>query len=137
MNCLLCLTVKQMANLTRQYVPQRNDIVFLDFDPIRGKEIGKYRPALVLSSKEYNQKSGLLICCPISTSIRGAATEVQIKNLDAPSVVASNLINTLDWRVRKVKKVTEGEEGVMDEVVLRLIPLIGADRVINGLEQED
>ena len=129
--------MKKAADVTRQYVPDRNHIVFLDFDPTKGKEIGKYRRALVLSSKEYNRKSGLLICCPISTSIRGAATEVQIKNLDAPSVVASTLINTLDWRVRKVKKVTEGEAGVMDEVVLRLIPLIGADRVIEGLARED
>ncbi|MGI3081255.1 type II toxin-antitoxin system PemK/MazF family toxin [Vibrio alginolyticus] len=27
----------------------------------------RYRPALVLSSKEYNQQTGLLICCPVST----------------------------------------------------------------------
>lgn len=116
------------------YIPERNDIVFLDFDPTKGKEIGKYRPALVLSGKAYNQKSGLLICCPISTSVRGAITEVPIDNLDSPSVVASNLVNTLDWRVRKVKKVAEGEAGVMDEVILRLLPLIGADQVIGDLE---
>lgn len=117
-----------------RYIPERNDIVFIDFDPTKGKEIGKYRPALVLSSKAYNEKSGLLICCPISTSIRGAATEVPVGNLDSSSVVASNLINTLDWRERKVKKVAEGERGVMDEVILRLIPLIGADQVIGNLE---
>ena len=117
-----------------RYIPDRNDIIFIDFEPTKGKEIGKYRPALVLSSKTYNQKSGLLICCPISTSIRGAATEVAIDNLDFASVVATNLINTLDWRVRKVKKVVEAETGVMKEVVLRLIPLIGADKVIAELE---
>ena len=48
------------------YIPHRNDIIFLDFEPTKGKEIGKYRPALVLSSREYQQKTGLLICCPIS-----------------------------------------------------------------------
>lgn len=120
--------------MTDRYIPERNDIVFLDFEPTKGKEIGKYRPALVLSSKGYNQKTGLLICCPISTSIRGAATEVPVDNLDSPSVVASNLVNTLDWRVRKVKKVAEGKVGVMDDVILRLLPLIGADQVINSLE---
>jgi mRNA interferase MazF len=88
------------------YVPERNHIVLLDFEPTKGKEIGKYRPALVLSSKSYHQKSGLLICSPISkTSIRGAPTEVPVSNLDFPSVVVSNLIYTLDWRARKVKKV--------------------------------
>lgn len=123
-----------MIEVAGRYIPERNDIVFLDFNPTKGKEIGKYRPALVLSSKAYNQKSGLLICCPISTSIRGQATEVSIDNLDSPSVVASNLINTLDWRARKVKKVAEGNPGVMKGVLLRIIPLIGADQVIGDLE---
>src|SRR5690625_5682571 len=72
-----------------KYIPERNDIVWLDFEPTKGKEIGKYRPALVLSSKQYNKQTGLLICCPVSTSIRGAATEVKVDNLDQPSVVAS------------------------------------------------
>lgn len=120
--------------MSGRYIPDRNDIVFLDFEPTKGKEISNYRPALVLSSKAYNQKSGLLICCPISTSIRGAATEVPINNLESPSVATSNLINTLNWSERKVKKVAEAEQGVMEEVILRLIPLIGADRVISDLE---
>ena len=116
--------MKLGVDVAGRYIPDRNDIVFLDFEPIKGKEIGKYRPALVLSSKMYNQRSGLLICCPISTSIRGAATEVPIGNLESPSVVASNLINTLDWSERKVKKVAEAEQGVMEEVILRHIPWV-------------
>ncbi|NVP03508.1 type II toxin-antitoxin system PemK/MazF family toxin [Photobacterium damselae subsp. damselae] len=110
-----------------KYIPQRNDIVWLDFEPVKGKEIGKYRPALVLSSKEYNQKSGLLICCPISTSIRGGVTEVPVKNLDKPSVVAANLIQTLSWTDRSAKLITTADSGVMEDVLLRIIPLIGAD----------
>ena len=110
-----------------KYIPQRNDIVWLDFEPVKGKEIGKYRPALVLSSKEYNQKSGLLICCPISTSIRGGVTEVPVKNLDKPSVVAASLIQTLSWADCSAKLITTADSGVMEDVLLRIIPLIGAD----------
>ena len=113
-----------------RYVPERNDIVWLDFEPPKGKEIGKYRPALVLSSKDYNQKTGLLICCPVSSSIRGGATEVPVNNLDQPSVVASNLIQTLSWRDRKSKLIVAAEEGVIDQVLIRIIPLIGADQII-------
>ena len=43
------------------YIAERGHLLWLDFEPIKGKEIGKYRPALVLSSKLYNQKAGLLI----------------------------------------------------------------------------
>ena len=113
------------------YTPARNDIVWLDFEPTKGKEIGKCRPALVLSSETYNHRIGLLIRSPISTSIRGAITEVSVSNLDQPSVVAANLVHTLDWRERKAKKAAEAEPGVMEQVLLRLIPLIGADRVID------
>lgn len=109
-----------------RYVPERNDIVWLDFEPTKGMDIGKYRPALVLSGKAYNKASGLLICCPISSSIRGATTEVPVGNLGKPSVVAANLVMTMDWVQRKVKK--EAEAGVMDDVLLRLLPLIGAER---------
>lgn len=110
------------------YIPERNHIIWLDFEPTKGKEIGKYRPTLVLSSKEYNQLSGLVICCPISTSIRGGKTEVPISNLDKPSVVAASLIQTLSWKDRKVKFIIEAESHVMDEVLFRILPLIGAEK---------
>ena len=115
------------------YIPDRNDIVWLDFEPTKGKEIGKYRPVLVLSGKAYNKATGLLICCPISTSIRHAPTEVAVGNMDKPSVVVSNVITTLDWRIRKVKKVAIAEPGVFDNVLLRVIPLIGANQIIKKL----
>lgn len=120
-----------------QYVPKRNDIVWLDFEPTKGREIGKYRPALVLSSEEYNQQSGLMICCPISTSVRGSVTEVPVNNLEQPSVVAASLIQTLAWQNRKVKFIVRAERGVMDEVLVRLIPLIGADSVIEKFVEID
>ncbi len=112
--------------MNMEYVPRRNDIVWLDFEPTKGKEIGKYRPALVLSGEEYSRKTGLVICCPISTSIRGGITEVPVNNLDTPCVVAASLIQTLSWKDRKVKFESEAEEGVFDDVLARIIPLIGA-----------
>ena len=115
------------------YVPQRNDIIWLDFEPTKGKEIGKYRPALVLSSKLYNQQTGLLICSPISTSIRGVKTEVVLNNLAEPSVVAASLIQTLSWRDRKAKFIAQAEQGVLDAVLVRILPLIGADELIDKL----
>jgi len=113
------------------YIPERNDLVWLDFEPKKGKEIGQYRPTLVLTSKEYNKKTGLLICCPISTSVRGHLTEVSVDNLEKPSVVAASLIHTLTWRERKAKFIAKAEDGIIDDVLVRLIPLLGADKVID------
>mgnify|MGYP001583196617 CR=1 FL=1 len=108
------------------YIPDRGDIVWLDFEPIKGREIGKYRPTLILSSKQYAKKTGMVICCPISTSIRGGLTEVAINNLDKPSVVASAIVNTLSFRDRKAKLITKTERHVLDEVLSKLLPLLGA-----------
>ncbi len=113
------------------YIPQRRDVIWLDFEPARGREIGKYRPALVLSSQDYNRRTGLLICCPISTSIRGGATEVPIANLDAPSVVAANLVQTLAWRERKAKKIVVAKPDEFRETLLKLLPLLGALEVLD------
>ncbi|KTD57026.1 mRNA interferase MazF [Legionella santicrucis] len=113
----------------KSYIPERNHIIWLDFEPTKGKEIGKYRPTLVLSSKEYNEATGLVICCPISTSIRSGSTEVPVNNLDQPSVVAASLIQTLSWKDRKATFIIEAEHPIMEEVLFRIIPLIGADRL--------
>ena len=119
--------------MTKSYTPERNHIVLLDFDPTKGNEIGKYRPVLVLSSIEYNKSTGLIICCPISTSIRGGITEVVINNLEKPSVVAASLIQTLSWKERKVKFLVEAESSVLDNVLFRIIPLIGVDLLIEKI----
>jgi mRNA interferase MazF len=119
--------------VTDTFIPERGHVIWLDFEPTKGKEIGKYRPALVLSSRLYNQKTGLLICCPVSTSIRGSATEVPVHNLDRPSVVAASLIQTLSWKERKAKLIASAEEGVVEQVLLRIIPLIGATDVLEKL----
>ena len=113
-----------------QYIPERRDVVWLDFEPAKGTEIGKYRPALVLSSREYNHKTGLLICCPISSSIRGGATEVPISNLEQPSVVTAGLVQTLSWKQRRVRKIMTAGKDEFRETLLRLLPLLGASEVL-------
>lgn len=115
-----------------KFVPNRNDIIWLDFEPTKGKEIGKYRPALVLSSRIYNEQTGLLICCPISTSIRGGSTEVPVIVQNQESVVAASLVQTLSWKDRKAKFIIQAPDGVMEEVLFRLLPLIGADSLTSS-----
>ncbi len=108
------------------YVPERQDIVWLDFELTKGKEIGKNRPALVLSSRDYNSRAGLLICCPISTSIRGGSTEVPIAHLDQPTGVAANLVQTLAWRERKARRIAAATSEEFRSTLLKLLPLLGA-----------
>lgn len=115
------------------YIPEREDIIWLDFEPTKGGEIGKYRPALVLSDKQYNKKFKVLICCPISTSIRNNKIEVPITNLEQPSVVASNLVQTLSFTYRNAKFITKAEKGIYEEVLIRLLPLIASDNFLSNI----
>jgi len=117
----------------RPFIPERKDGVWLDFEPTRGKEVGKYRPALVLSSREYNRKTGLLICCPVSTSIRGGATEVPLSRMEQPSVIAASLVQTLAWKERKVKKIITAKQSEFEETLVKLLPLIGASELIESM----
>lgn len=114
-----------------RYVPDRCDICWLDYEPKKGAEIGKYRPAFILSSKVYNKKTGLVICCPISTRITGHLSEVGIACLDEPSVIVTTMVHTLSWRDRNVKHISKATSELLSQVLARLLPLLGVEVVEN------
>ena len=58
-----------------------------------------------------------------------APTEVAVGQLKTPSVVAANLVMTMDWTQRKAKKEAKADSGVLENVLQRLLPLIGAERL--------
>ena len=59
-----------------RYVPEANDVVWLAFDLQAGHAQAGHRPALVISPAGYNARSGLMVCCPITTKIKGHPFEV-------------------------------------------------------------
>lgn len=63
---------------SRRYVPDSGDVVWLDFTPQAGHEQAGRGPALVLSPAPYNDKTGLMICCPMTTQIKRYPFEVPI-----------------------------------------------------------
>lgn len=100
----------------RPYVPDRGDIVWLQFNPQAGHEQAGHRPALVLSPASYNRLSGLMLCCPMTSQKKGYPFEVMVD--DAPSrtsVVLADQVKSLDWKVRKaVKKGTAPSDVIME-----------------------
>jgi len=51
--------------MVTNYVPEKGDLVWLNFDPQIGHEQKGCRPAICVSHKIYNQKIGLALFCPI------------------------------------------------------------------------
>ena len=101
---------------TRGYVPESGDVVWLQFDPQAGHEQAGHRPALVISPAAYNGKSGLVVCCPLSTKIKGHPFEVVTEVDGVQSAVLSDQVKSLDWKVRKAKR----KSAVSPEVMLHV-----------------
>ena len=89
---------------TRTYVPDGGDIVWLEFDPQAGHEQAGHRPALVISPASYNGKTSLMVCCPLTTKIKGHPFEVLTDVGGVAGAVLSDQVKSLDWRVRNAKK---------------------------------
>jgi mRNA interferase MazF len=84
------------------YTPNAGDVLWLDFDPHIGQEQGGHRPALVLSPAAYSRKTGLLICCPLTTHIKAYPFEVLLPGTPKSAVLA-DMIKSFDWRKRQAK----------------------------------
>jgi mRNA interferase MazF len=110
--------------MTRRYVPEAGDIVWLDFDPQAGHEQAGHRPALVLSPAVYNGKSGLMLCCPMTTQIKGYPFEVSIAGAK-PSAVLADQVKSLDWMVRKATRKGAVTPAELSEVRRKASILIG------------
>lgn len=109
-------------NNNAHYIPDSGDIVWLDFDPQAGHEQAGHRPALVLSPAIYNGKTGLMLCCPMSTKVKGYPFEV--RNGEA-SVVLSDQVKSLAWRERGAVKKGNVSLAVLADVRAKLKVLIG------------
>ena len=106
------------------YVPDAGDIVWLQFDPQAGHEQAGHRPALVLSPKIYNSKSSLILCCPMTTQIKGYPFEVICVIDDMKTAVLADQIKSLDWRARKAKYKSKIDLASLGEVKAKIKPLL-------------
>ena len=109
--------------MPNSYFPEAGDIVWLNFTPQTGHEQAGHRPALVLSPQAYNQKTSLMICCPITTQIKNYPFEVPIAG-DPASVVLADQVKSLDWRSRKAKRRGRVSPDELAEVRAKIIALI-------------
>jgi mRNA interferase MazF len=107
------------------YVPDRGDAVWLEFNPQAGHEQAGRRPALVLSPQAYNSKVGLLVCCPITTKIKGYPFEVVLPaDLAVTGAVLSDQVKSLDWKAHQVGFIVKVPDTLVREVLAKLNTLL-------------
>ena len=107
------------------YVPDRGDVIWINFDPQAGHEQGGRRPAVVLSPRGYNKPSGLALCCPVTNRAKGYPFEVPLPPAaPATGVVLVDQVRNLDWHARKAEFIGELDQETLIEALEKLRPLV-------------
>ena len=107
-----------------KFIPSAQDIIWLEFDPQKGRETQKNRPALIISPKEYNAKVGLSLCLPITSKIKGYPFEVLFQDNKITGAILCDQIRSLDWQARNAEFITKCDDAVFKEVLEKIKVLI-------------
>lgn len=108
-----------------KWIPQGGEIIWLDFDPQSGHEQAGKRPAIVLSPKSYNSKTGLILACPITSQIKGYPFEVKLDtSLQIKGVILADQIKNVDWQTRHAEFICIAPTYIVKEVVEKIILLL-------------
>jgi mRNA interferase MazF len=107
------------------YIPDRGDVVWLNFNPQAGREQAGKRPAFVLSPASYNKKVGLGLFCPITSKVKGYPFEVKLpEGMKISGAILSDQIKNLDWRIRKAELICTLPNEITQQVSARIIKLM-------------
>lgn len=108
-------------------IPDRGDVVWVDFNPEAELEKKDQRPAFVLSPKEYNVKVGLALFCSVTRDSKGYPFEVELpEGLAVEGVILSDHVNSLDWKARQVGFICSLPKMVVEEVLAKLDALLSS-----------
>ena len=86
-----------------KYVPKPGDIIWLEFDPQKGKEIQKTRPCVVISPAELHDHLRTVIVAPMTSKGRPAPFRVPVTFKRKHGQILLDQIRAVD-KVRLVKK---------------------------------
>lgn len=108
------------------YIPEKGDIIHLQFDPSAGTKMQGKHFALVLSPKAFNRATGLVYACPISQGSGGAAQQggmlsaLQGVGTDMQGNVYCHQLKSLDWQISQAKFKEKVPDFVLQDVLARI-----------------
>lgn len=107
---------------------QRGDIYLVSLDPTAGHEQQGKRPVLVISADRFNRLTGVPIVVPITTGgnfarTAGFAVSLMGAGTWTSGVVRCDQPRALDLRARRAKRLEKVPDGIVEEVLSKVIPL--------------
>ena len=107
------------------YAPSRGEIVWLQFAPQAGHEQSGRRPAVIISPREYNQRVGLCLCCPVTSQVKGYPFEVELpRGLEITGAVLCDQVKSLDWKARHAALIGPLPVGLVKEIQAKILVLV-------------
>jgi len=102
--------VQSNGKKTGVWLPERQDIIWIDCNPQVGQEMRDIHPFLVLSPQSFNDKTSLVIGLPMTTATYNtdnpfavAVGKASGRKLEKTSYVLCHQPKSFDWRMRAAK----------------------------------
>lgn len=99
----------------------QGDLIEVDFDPTRGHEPSKRRPALVVSTYDFNLSNSMTIVCPITSNVRPFFLHEPLPE-DAPvrGVVVMEQVRAIDLDARPTRLIGRLDAATLHRVLVCL-----------------
>ncbi len=90
----------------RGWCPDRRDMIWIDCNPQAGREMRDLHPLAVLSPREFNARTGIVIGLPMTTAAYNDSNPFAVKFTTpggATSYILGHQPKSFDWRARKAR----------------------------------
>ncbi|NDY73357.1 mRNA-degrading endonuclease [Desulfobacter hydrogenophilus] len=108
----------------KMYIPERGDLVWIDFDPAAGHEQIGHRPALVLSPAIFNKKVLLALVAPVTSRVRGHGFEVSLIGKKISGVILCHQVKTIDFVERGLTFAEKAPTSVVSETLAKVRAIV-------------
>lgn len=100
------------------YVPNKGDLIWLDFSPQAGHEQRGRRPALVVSNRKFNRVTGMCVACPITNTYRRHPFRLALPaTANLTGYLMVDQIKSLDFKARNAQYQSHLERLVLVDVL--------------------
>jgi len=102
---------------------KRYDILWADLDPVRGSEIAKTRPVVVVSLDVLNDRLATVTVCPLTSQLHpGWRSRVQIRCAGKLAEIAVDQIRTISKQRlgEKLSSLSEDEASALRRVIMEM-----------------
>ncbi len=88
------------------WIPERQDMIWIDCNPQAGREMKDIHPLLVLSPRAFNERTGIVIGLPMTTAVFNETNPFAIKLIGPgrkKAYILGHQPKSFDWRARAAR----------------------------------